>query len=216
MMMTPGVRKLALTTHVTSSVAWLGAVAAFLVLSIAGLTSQNPQTVRSAYIAMNLIGQFMIVPLSFAALLTGLIQSLGTSWGLLQHYWVLTKFALTIVATTLLLLHQFTAVTTAAELVSGTSLGVLPTTGRLGIQLMADAGAAVLVLLVTTTLSVYKPWGRTAYGRQKSDEATLGEPVGAESPRQLPAGLKIFLTIIGLVVMGFVIVHLAGGGLRGH
>ena len=84
--MTPGVRNFALTAHVASSVGWLGAVAGFLVLSIAGLTSANPETVRSAYVAMNLLGQFMIVPLSLAALLTGLIQALGTQWGLVRHY----------------------------------------------------------------------------------------------------------------------------------
>ena len=35
--MTPGLRKFALTTHVTSSVGWLGAVGAFLALAIAGV-----------------------------------------------------------------------------------------------------------------------------------------------------------------------------------
>jgi hypothetical protein len=38
MAMTPRLRKFALTAHVTSSVGWLGAVAAFLALAVAGLT----------------------------------------------------------------------------------------------------------------------------------------------------------------------------------
>ena len=42
MAMTPGLRKVALTTHVTSSVGWIGAVAAFLALAIAGVGSQDP------------------------------------------------------------------------------------------------------------------------------------------------------------------------------
>lgn len=79
--MTPAARKLNLTAHVSSSVGWLGAVGAFLVLGIAGLISQDADTVRGAYLAMNLIGQFMIVPLSVASLTTGLVQSLGTQWG---------------------------------------------------------------------------------------------------------------------------------------
>ncbi|WP_251016554.1 hypothetical protein [Streptomyces sp. ISL-99] len=44
----PRLRKLALTLHVTSSVGWLGAVAAFLALAVTGLTSSTPQTVRGA------------------------------------------------------------------------------------------------------------------------------------------------------------------------
>jgi hypothetical protein len=35
---------------------------------------------------------------------------------------------------------------------------------RLRIQLVADAGAALLVLLVPTVLAVYKPRGLTPYG----------------------------------------------------
>ena len=78
MIMTPSLRKLALTAHVTSSVGWLGAVAAFLALAIAGLTSRDPQMVRAAYLAMELTGWFVIVPLSLASPLTGLVQSLCT------------------------------------------------------------------------------------------------------------------------------------------
>ena len=35
---------------------------------------------------------------------------------------------------------------------------------------MADAGAALLALLVAATLSVYKPPGMTRYGRRKQYE----------------------------------------------
>src|SRR5438128_247342 len=104
-MMTPGLRKLALTTHVTSSVGWLGAVAGFLCLAIAGLGSGDPQIVRAAYLAMHVTTWFVIVPFSLASLLTGLVQALGTTWGLFRHYWVVTKLLLTSFATLLLLVH---------------------------------------------------------------------------------------------------------------
>ena len=91
MIMSPGVRKFALTAHVTSSVGWLGAVAAFLALAVVGLTSQDAQTVRATYLVMEPAGWVVLVPLAFASLLTGLVQSLGTTWGLSRHYWVLFK-----------------------------------------------------------------------------------------------------------------------------
>src|SRR5713226_4683251 len=128
--MTPRLRKLALTAHITVSVGWIGAVGGFLVLSIAGLTSQDAEVVRGAYVSMNLIGLFIIVPLSLAALATGLVQSLGTDWGLLRFYWVLVKLALTIGSTFLLLLHQFTAVARAAKLMSVAAAGTVPSVGR--------------------------------------------------------------------------------------
>ena len=98
--MTLRLRKLALTAHITFSVGWLGAVVAYLALAIVGLTSRDAQIVRAAYLSMELIGWFVIVPFSLAALLTGLVQSLGTQWGLFRHYWILVKFLLTTGATT--------------------------------------------------------------------------------------------------------------------
>src|SRR5881628_3305955 len=85
MTMAPSLRKFALTAHVTSSVGLLGSIAAFLALAVAGLTSQDAQIVRAAYLAMDLAARFVIVPLAFASLLTGLIQSLGTPWGLFRQ-----------------------------------------------------------------------------------------------------------------------------------
>ena len=105
MTMAPGLRKFALTAHIISSVGLLGAIAGFLALAVAGLTSPNDQTVRAAYLAMELIARFVIVPLAFASLLVGLIQSLGTPWGLFRHYWVLVKLLLTVFATIVLLVR---------------------------------------------------------------------------------------------------------------
>ena len=82
MTMSPRIRALALTSHVTASVGWLGAVAGFLALAIAGLTSQQSQTVGAAYLAMELITWSVIIPLSLASLVTGLVSSVGTDWGL--------------------------------------------------------------------------------------------------------------------------------------
>src|SRR4029453_1904019 len=108
MALTLRLRKLALTAHVTASVGWLGAVVVFLALSVAGLTSQNPQTVRSAYLVMELTGWAVLVPLSLASLLTGLVCALGSTWGLFRHYWVLFKLLINVVATIVLLLYMQT------------------------------------------------------------------------------------------------------------
>lgn len=164
--MTPRLRKFTLTAHVTTSVGWLGAVASFLALAVAGLTSQDAQMVRAAYLAMELTGWFVIVPLSLASPLTGLVQSLGTTWGLFRHYWVLAKLLITIPASIFLLLHM-QAIGRIADVVAETTLSSTDL-GRLRIQLVADAGAALLVLLVATTLSVYKPRGMTRYGQRTS------------------------------------------------
>src|SRR5437667_10469521 len=62
MMMTPGLRKFALTAHVACSVGWLGAVAGFMALAVAGLASHDAQMAHAAYLAMELVTWFVIVP----------------------------------------------------------------------------------------------------------------------------------------------------------
>ncbi len=218
-MMTARLRKLTLTAHVTTSVGWLGAVVAFLAIGIAALTRRDDGFVRGAYLSMDLIGQLVIVPLSLAALCTGLLQSLGTPWGLFRHYWVLTKFGLTVVATGVLLLHQFTAVAAAAKRAAATVPGEMPDVGGLGVQLVADAAIAVVVLLFTTLLSIYKPWGLTKHGRRAlavEPASTAGGTGATGAADALPAGFRLFLTIVGLFVAAFVVIHLLGGGLARH
>jgi hypothetical protein len=129
-----------LTVHVVSTVGWMGAIASFLALAVTGLTSHETRLVDSSYIAMKVIGWRVIVPLGLASLVTGLVQSLGTTWGLFRHYWVLLKFVLTVVATVLLLLHM-TAANRLADSVSQTALFDSRLHG-LRIQIMADAASS--------------------------------------------------------------------------
>jgi hypothetical protein len=149
-----GLRKFTLTTHVTVSVGWLGAVAAYLAPAVTGVASEDAQMLRAAYSAMDWIARFAIVPLSLAALITGLVQSLGTEWGLFRYYWIVVKFVLTIAAVVVLLLHLPT-VSRVAEM---TLLSADP--GTLRVQVLVHALGGLLVLLTATVLSVYKPWGR--------------------------------------------------------
>ncbi|MGH7519393.1 MAG: hypothetical protein ACREOC_18315 [Gemmatimonadales bacterium] len=211
--MTPSLRKLALTAHVTASVGWLGAVAGFLALAVAGLTSQDAQMVRAAYLAMELTGWLVIVPLSLASLPTGLVMSLGTEWGLFRHYWVLAKFLITVLATILLLVHM-QPVGHLARVVAETTV-VRGELAGLRVQLVADSGAALLALLVATALSVYKPRGMTPYGRGKQAQGGTGVRPGSGSISST-RWVKVLGIIAVILVLLFVVLHLTGRGLGGH
>jgi hypothetical protein len=220
MTMTPRLRKFALTAHITFSVGWLGAVVAYLALAVAALTSQNAQTVRAAWIAMELTGWFVIVPLAFASLLIGVVNALGTPWGLLRHYWVLVKFLLTVFATIVLLWHM-QAVSRMSGVAAETTLSSADFRA-LRIQLVVHAAGGLLVLLAATTLSVYKPWGMTPYGRRKVSQADLlSYPDSSMGPDQgsttsTPRWVYVVgIHAIGLVLL-FLVLHLTGGGLPGH
>jgi hypothetical protein len=180
--MTPRLRKLALTAHIVFSVGWLGAVSGFLALNIVGLFSHDPEAVRSAYLAMSLIAWFIIVPMCFAALATG-VQALGADWGLLRYYWVLVKLSLTLFATIVLLMKMpligYAARCAAERTSSFADLRIA------GMQLVVHSAGGLLVLLVITTLSVFKPWGRTPYGRFKQ-QGHVSPQTPISSPPALP------------------------------
>jgi len=168
MIMPPGLRKVTLTAHITSSIGWFGAVAAFLALALAGMTSQDRELVRAAYLVMGLTTWFVIVPLAFASLLTGVVSSLFTRWGLLRYYWVLLKLVITILITLILLVH-----TQPIDLLAGAAAKTAVLGANLHgaqLQMVIASSAALVVLLVLTVLSVYKPRGMTPYGQRKQDE----------------------------------------------
>lgn len=161
------VRKLALTTHLAVSVGWVGAVAAYLALDVTTVTTQNTQTLRAAYLAMEMIAFDVIVPLALASLLTGLVMGIGTRWGLIRHYWVLISFLLTIAAVVVLLVETQTvndlARAAADPTTSSAELRTLPST------LIHSAGGLVILLMVLV-LNVFKPQGLTPYGWRKLQE----------------------------------------------
>ena len=175
MTMMPRLRKFVLVAHVTASVGSLGAVAVFLALAVVGLTSHDAQMVRAAYIANGLIAWFVILPLILAALLIGVVQSLGTPWGLFRHYWVLAKLLLTVL-TIIVLLLQMEGIDYMAGVAAETTLSSAELLGlRRSLRLHAAGG--LVVLLVTTALSVYKPRGMTRYGwRKQHQQRALSQP----------------------------------------
>ena len=208
--MTPRLRKFTLTAHVTSSVGWLGTVASFQALAVAAVTSRDPGTVRGFYLAMELIGWYVILPFCLASLVSGLVVSLGTPWGLFRHYWVLVKFLITVVSA--LILFGFTqTLGSLGDLAANPALS-MNELRNLKQSPVLHSGGGLLAILVAAILAVYKPWGMTPYGRRKRDAGVRPE---YGSTISIPWRLYLLLGTIGLVLL-FLVLHLIGGGPRGH
>ncbi len=167
----PPVYRLLLAAHVVVSGAWLGVVVAKLLLGVAALTSDASDAL---YASMRVV-DVAFPPAAVATLVTGVLLSLGTKWGLLRHYWVATKLLLTVgvVTTGIALMDRLIqrSISAPSGQVSGGGkiLDVAPTTGLISLSV-----AHALMLGMATVLSVYKPWGKTRF-------------VGREAPR-LPKG----------------------------
>lgn len=167
MIMSPGLRKFVLALHLATSVGWVGAIAAYLPFDLVAATSQDAQTLRAAWIAMRQIAQQVIIPLALATLVTGLLISLGTKWGLIRHWWVLISLVLTAFAT-LVLLSEVRLISRMAGMAADPAISseALRTPGG---TLLHSVGG-LLVLLVVHVLNIYKPAGLTRYGWRKQQE----------------------------------------------
>jgi hypothetical protein len=173
-MMPPRLRKAMLTLHVGSSVGWLGAIAAYIALNVPALTSADEQVVRAAYVMMEPVARYAVVPLAVASLLTGIVQALGTPWGLLRHYWVLISLVVTLFATVILVLH-LPAIEEMADVAASPTADI----GRLRGDLFHSVGG-MAVLLIPLVLNIYKPRGLTRHG-WRAQQATARPPATRSS-----------------------------------
>jgi hypothetical protein len=180
MILAPSARKLVLAIHLTTSVGWLGAVIAYIPLDLTVAVSNDAGTVRGAWTAMGLIATAVLVPLAVASLVTGLIISLGTRWGLVRHWWVVVSLVLTSVAV-VVLLNESRVISASVAMATATTTSVehllaIPPT------LPHSIGGLVLLLIVQW-LNVFKPQGLTPYGwrRQQEERERLQQRVLSRS-----------------------------------
>ena len=158
--LSPGQRKALVAAHIVFSVGLLGLSAAqFVLATVAALTSD----VTMAHAAYRSIGIFrlgVVQPIAVATLVTGIILSLGTKWGLFQHTWIVVKLVLTVAAVLNGMLNLGPAVQRVIALTANASAASPPDLGTTALVAMAVPGVNVLMLGAATVISVYKPWGR--------------------------------------------------------
>ena len=215
MALAPALRRITFTTHVTSSVGWIGAVLVFLALAALGLSSQDERTVRGAYLVMAPSAWFVLVPLAHASLVSGIAVSLGTPWGLIRHYWVISKLVITAFSTVTLMIYMRTFRQMAAVAADPVvELGLVRNPSPL-----LHAILALVLLLAATALAIYKPFGLTPYGARHQARARQPHPSTSAPIQELivSAGRRwdYVLWIVVLATLGLIVAsHLVGSGSR--
>lgn len=159
----PRARKVWLTLHVGFSVGWLGAGLGMVVLSLVGATTTDLALRHASYALMHIFDLTLVIPLVLLSIITGLVVSLGTQWGLIKHWWVLIKFGISLGIVAVAAAWENFLVRSLA-----TDTGIAPAVaadGR-GWQLAGCLLGFVIALWVATTLSVWKPGQRTRWGKR--------------------------------------------------
>ena len=219
MTMAPGLRRLTFTTHIASSVGWIGAVLVFLALAVIAMTSQDERTVRGAYLVMAPAAWFVLVPLAHASLLTGIALSLGTAWGLFRHYWVVLKLLITAFATVILLVYM----RTFRQMAGIAADPVVDLDVVRNASPFVHSILALVLLIAATVLAIYKPFGMTPFGTRKQHPSREPVPPAASASRAsgaesgTPGGWTYVVGVIAIgIVLLFLLVHFLRGGLTGH
>lgn len=156
-------RQLWVFVHVTVSVGWFGAGATNLVLAVSAWREPEGRLpALNAFNAIHLIDAYVVIPAAFAALITGVVLSVGTSWGLTRHWWVLIKLLLTI----------------AVILFATFGLGVwveqslTAATSPHAVAIVVAAAGNLVAFALMTWLSIRKPRGETPWSSPARPRAT--------------------------------------------
>ena len=219
-MMTPALRRFTFTTHITSSIGWVGAALAFLALAVIGFTSDDPVKVRGAYLLMAPAAWFVLVPLAHASLLSGIVLSNGTTWGLFRYNWVVLKLGITVFATVILLIYMGTF----REMAGVAADPVMDLTAVRNASPIVHAILALILLLTATGLGVYKPLGMTPYGSRKQLEQrqalartdVIPSTAAVAVPTNTPRSLYLLGVVAIAIVLLFAILHLMGASFTHH
>lgn len=154
--LTRPVRRGVLLIHVAVSVSWLGLTIGLLALGITAYTSDTAAMTEAAYHSMKVFGDWLVIPIALLTLLSGLVLSLGTHWGLARHHWVWIKFWGTLITLT------------ASTFALRPTINHAAASGVADVSLIAAPSVASTAYFLMTALSVLKPWGLTQRGRNHS------------------------------------------------
>lgn len=171
-------RRALLVVHVAASAGWLGLTLGLLALALTAATAESTPMIEAACRSMKVFTDWLVIPMALLTLLSGLVLSLGTKWGLARHRWVYTKFWLTLVTLTASLFALRPGVNDAVETVSSGASLAQP------LDLVMGPAVSLATYVFMTVISVLKPWGLTRRGRRPRLSATSRKALDERSLRQ--------------------------------
>ncbi|WP_240338474.1 hypothetical protein [Peribacillus alkalitolerans] len=143
-----------LTAHILFSAIWLGVTVTFLILSISVLTTDDHGTVKAYYTSMLQLEQTAGRASIIGTVITGMVLSIFTKWGLFKFNWIIFKEILTLICMALgfIFIYFWT--------LNGIQVSGEPAFISNHFQLMAGIVLQIILLVTIFIVSVFKPWGQ--------------------------------------------------------
>lgn len=155
-------KKWLLSLHILFAAIMLGTSVTFLILSITAVSTKDSGLVLSCYKAMHVLSETSVRASVIGTIVTGILLSLWTHWGLVKYYWIIAKEVLTLVAVILgpigMYIWTLQGISLLTDVgVEGANQGAYVVNT---ISLFIGIGLQIISLIAMYLLSVFKPWGK--------------------------------------------------------
>ncbi|PYI53865.1 hypothetical protein [Paenibacillus flagellatus] len=157
-------KKALLTLHIVFSGILLGCMVVFLILNITAAATSDPRVFQACYTVMLVLARSSVRASTIGAVVTGVLLSVLTHWGLVRYYWIIAKELLTLLSIGVGLVGIYVWSLRAFELSETAGMNALHDPGFLANRLYLFTGVALQIvsLVALLALSVFKPWGKRA------------------------------------------------------
>jgi len=163
-----------LSAHLLCAVTWLGAGFCSLILNLTALFTHNPHLLNATYVLADILDKALIRGGAIGTLITGILLSVLTQWGLMKFYWIIVKEIVSVLCVTvgviisgwnhdaifLTALHGLQAFHNPLYLTNRTLMFI-------GIFFQLISLSSVIVI------SVFKPWGQRKRPAERSGKPTF-------------------------------------------
>jgi uncharacterized membrane protein len=148
--------------HVLSVVSWFGGANVMLIFGLPLLYAENGQQLYYTLVDLHLIDATLIRYPALAVLLTGILLSIWTQWGLFKHYWVLLKLILTllIIIIGIFYLSDWLHILKEMGQQHGLLSFQLPVFQDAGIHLLIGTIVNIVAMTFMTIITYLKPFGK--------------------------------------------------------
>jgi len=155
-------KKILLSIHILLIAMWIGTLFATMLVLLLKHNTFNVVQFGSVDKAIFLLFDSIIINISIAVAISGLVFSLFTTWGFFRFYWVITKWITIIVLAIIIMFWASPAVNGMAALSDSLSIKVLTHPDYIDSehQYILFAVVQLILLIFIIFISVIKPWGQ--------------------------------------------------------
>jgi uncharacterized membrane protein len=160
-------KKWLLAIHIMFAGIMLGGAATTVILSITAMNTASAQVLQACYTIMHLLSKTSVRVSTIGTVVTGILLSVLTNWGLFRYYWIIVKEILTLLSIGIGIVGFYYWSLEGLTLVTSEGLDALqnPAFTVNHIQLWIGIVLQILSLTSMTVISVFKPWGRRQTGK---------------------------------------------------